>query len=213
VSDRPQAAPAGWYDDPQNPGQQRWWDGSAWGPPQQAGVQPPSSTGSFEKVQLPLHGKGHTGVISVDDTFITIRRKGVMAKANYGFTRGEKRIPIDTVTAVQFKKPGVTVGYIQFTLGGGIENRRGVTGAMKDENSVGFTGAHKQEFEAIRDFIEMRIAQRSQPRSSVDASSTPPSSTTPSAGDRLRELGTLHDQGLISDEEYASQRERILSEM
>lgn len=27
----PSAAPPGWYPDPQNPGQQRYWDGSAWG--------------------------------------------------------------------------------------------------------------------------------------------------------------------------------------
>jgi hypothetical protein len=26
----PSAAPAGWYQDPQNPGQQRYWDGNAW---------------------------------------------------------------------------------------------------------------------------------------------------------------------------------------
>ena len=26
----PSATPAGWYPDPQNPGQQRYWDGSAW---------------------------------------------------------------------------------------------------------------------------------------------------------------------------------------
>lgn len=26
----PSASPAGWYPDPQNPGQQRYWDGSAW---------------------------------------------------------------------------------------------------------------------------------------------------------------------------------------
>jgi uncharacterized RDD family membrane protein YckC len=30
---------AGWYPDPENPGQQRYWDGSAWGP---AGASPPS---------------------------------------------------------------------------------------------------------------------------------------------------------------------------
>lgn len=33
----PSAAPAGWYPDPQNPGQQRYWDGSAW-----AAVAPPA---------------------------------------------------------------------------------------------------------------------------------------------------------------------------
>ena len=35
----PSAAPAGWYPDPQNPGQQRYWDGSAWA----AAAAPPAS--------------------------------------------------------------------------------------------------------------------------------------------------------------------------
>lgn len=37
MADGAQAA-AGWYPDPENPGQQRYWDGSAWGP---AGAAPP----------------------------------------------------------------------------------------------------------------------------------------------------------------------------
>ena len=42
----PIAAPAGWYPDPQNPGQQRYWDGSTWAsaapaaPPAAPGVAP-----------------------------------------------------------------------------------------------------------------------------------------------------------------------------
>lgn len=36
----PSAAPAGWYPDPQNPGQQRYWDGSAWA----AAAAPPAPT-------------------------------------------------------------------------------------------------------------------------------------------------------------------------
>jgi uncharacterized RDD family membrane protein YckC len=37
MADGAQAA-AGWYPDPENPGQQRYWDGAAWGP---AGAAPP----------------------------------------------------------------------------------------------------------------------------------------------------------------------------
>ena len=36
----PSAAPPGWYPDPQNPGQQRYWDGSAWA----AAAAPPAPT-------------------------------------------------------------------------------------------------------------------------------------------------------------------------
>jgi hypothetical protein len=32
VPSNPAMPPAGWYDNPERPGTQRWWDGSAWGP-------------------------------------------------------------------------------------------------------------------------------------------------------------------------------------
>lgn len=30
MTDTSGSAPAGWYDDPEHPGQRRWWDGSQW---------------------------------------------------------------------------------------------------------------------------------------------------------------------------------------
>lgn len=121
-----------------------------------------------------LRGKGVTGRVEVDEDFVTIRRKGALAKANYGFTRGEKRIPIASITAVQFKKPGLTNGYIQFTVPGGIESHRGVLDATKDENSVVFSRAHLVEFEAIRSHIELRIANRQSPMGSSTVHPSPP---------------------------------------
>lgn len=37
----PQPTPAGWYPDPENPGQQRYWDGSAWAAPGAPPTAPP----------------------------------------------------------------------------------------------------------------------------------------------------------------------------
>jgi hypothetical protein len=43
----PTAAPAGWYPDPETPGQQRYWDGSQW-----TDIHPPGSAGFQPQVQV-----------------------------------------------------------------------------------------------------------------------------------------------------------------
>jgi len=40
-----QSTPAGWYPDPQNPGQQRYWDGAAWSEATQVGAAPAAPFG------------------------------------------------------------------------------------------------------------------------------------------------------------------------
>ena len=153
-----------------------------------------------------LTAKGRTGIITVDESFITIERKGAMAKMTHGFTQGQKRIAISQVTSVQFKKPGLAVGYIQFSMAGANESKGGAFKAVKDENSVAFE-KFLTDFEAIRDFVEAKIAERF--NRSAEAPTAAPQQS--SVSEQIRELAALRDDGLLTEEEFASQKARLLT--
>lgn len=173
------------------------WNPGGWSPP----PPPPQAP------QTRLLGKGVTGVVAVDDHFVTIRRTRALAKAN-GFTRGEKRISIEGIAAVQYKAPGLANGYIQFTLAGGIESTKGVMGATKDENSVVFASKHRGEFETIRHYIEARIVDRHRQGSTrVEPVVLSPKDLP----QQLRELAALRDEGLLTEEEFAVQKAKVLN--
>lgn len=74
-------------------------------------------------------------IITCDNDKVVITRKGVINFVNQGI-KGEKTIPLKSITSIQLKKPGMTNGYIQFGILGGIESKSGVFNATKDENSV-----------------------------------------------------------------------------
>ena len=103
--------------------------------------------------------KGHNGTVRLDDGVVTITRKGFFARA-----KGEKRIPIRDLGAVQLKPAGpVANGCIQFTIAGGIEESsqhlgREMTQTAENENSVIFTQGQAGGFEALRDAAEEAIA-------------------------------------------------------
>ena len=146
-----------------------------------------------------LTAKGVNGQIEVDGEWLTIRRKGAVSKLSHGL-KGDKRIALANVQAVQLKKPGLTNGYLQLTISGGKESGGGVFDATKDENSVMFTKRHMAEFEAVRDAIEAAVAARLRggPTSSVDVA------------DQIGKLAALRDQGILTDAEFTAQKRKLL---
>ena len=66
---------------------------------------------------------------------IEITRKGFFGLLNQGL-KGTKTIPIAEIKSIQLKSAGFTAGYIQFGIGGGVENRGGLQAANRDENTV-----------------------------------------------------------------------------
>ena len=58
---------------------------------------------------------GYNGQVTFEGDFVVISRKGLMAKMYQG-VKGDKRIPISSITSVQMREPKFgTDGFIQFS--------------------------------------------------------------------------------------------------
>ncbi|RAN72787.1 hypothetical protein B5P43_31835 [Bacillus sp. SRB_336] len=109
-----------------------------------------------------MEAKGHNGTLEFNGKMVTIRRTGFLARATVG--KGEKRIPVKNITAVQWKEPGAMAnGFIAFTLPGGNETRSRfgsqTVDAGRDENAIVITKKHADAFRVIRDAIEAVIVE------------------------------------------------------
>lgn len=135
--------------------------------------------------------RGATKSILVEEDAIVISYRAMY----HGFV-GDKRIPYKSITAIQYKEPGAWLaGYIQFSIQGAMEWRGPVN---QDENGVQFDKKDAEAFLALRDFIKDKLAQR-------DASGS-----VTSVADELSKLADLRDQGILTEEEFASLKAKLL---
>ena len=160
---------------------------------------------------MPLFGRGKDEakpLLVIDDkknrvelwpTKITLSRHGFLNAVNIGQT-GVKDIYLTSITGIQVKKPGWTVGYIQFLSQGTGDNKGGVTGAVQDENSVVFGG--KKNYKIAQEMKAKIEELRHQPLTVAG----PPLSTA----DEIAKLASLRDQGLLSDKEFEEEKKVLL---
>jgi hypothetical protein len=151
--------------------------------------------------------KGVNGTVRFDGHTVTIVR-GRFMPGKQG--KGQKAIPVHSISAVQLKPPGLTGlgGSIEFTIPGGVErgSRRGRDkGAKHDENTVTFYRQHANAFEQLRDAVQAAIAGLHAP----SASPSPPAPAG-SVADELTKLVGLRDAGVLSDAEFDAQKAKLL---
>jgi hypothetical protein len=159
--------------------------------------------------------KGVNGTVLLDGGFVTIQRKGFLARSGIG--KGEKRIPLRQITAVQFKPAGAMVnGFVQFSLGGGAERRsafgRQSLDAASDENSVMFTKKQQPQFEQLRAAIEQAIERTHQPQPLHQPQVGPPAREA--QGDlvgQLNQLAELRRQGALTEPEFQSAKQQLIN--
>ena len=108
-----------------------------------------------------VEAKGRNGHMSFDGDFVTIRRAHFFGRM---VDKDGRRVPIATITEVQFKPAGgfVNNGFISLTLTGGVEKRAAfgdrTVDPSNDPNSVLFSTKQQPQFEELRTEIETAIA-------------------------------------------------------
>lgn len=150
-----------------------------------------------------FYAEGHNGQVVLTERAVIIGREGFWKKfKSSSYTKGNKSIPYKSITGVQFKEPGITSGYIQFTVPGGFESKGGVFSAMDDENTVAINGKDQLEaFKKIRDIVEEKM----------NAPSGVPQASTSSIADELTKLAALKKDGLISEEEFIQMKSKLIN--
>lgn len=149
---------------------------------------------------MEAHSNHTKTTVRLQDDYLEIERHGRFAK-------GSKRIPLRSIAAVQLKPPGmVTAGFMQLTIPGGREGVARTGGATleaaSDETSVLFVKKELAAFTQLRDAIQAAITESQRPAVPGAGSST---------ADELVKLAQLRDAGVLSEEEFAGQKARLLA--
>ena len=154
-----------------------------------------------------LTGRKPQTILTLDGKLVIINRVGRNTRFVVG--KGEKRIPVAAITAVQWKPAGKRIsGFIQLTIGGGNERRTSfgnqTLDAVRDENSVVFTLFDQPAFEVIREAIETAMMNA---ESQVRHDSKEGAADIVSQLSRLRDL---RDEGVLTEDEFETAKTRLL---
>jgi hypothetical protein len=146
-----------------------------------------------------IQAQGHLATVTFDGDTVTITRKP-FKRLTAGSS--EKRIPVRAINAIQIKPAGrLTTGFIEFTISGGKEHnsplRQRAVDVANNENAVVFARGQQSEFEALRDAVEAALGQ---PRDGGE----------PGLAEQLAQLGELHRTGVLSGEEFAAAKRKLL---
>ncbi|MBR3863391.1 MAG: SHOCT domain-containing protein [Clostridia bacterium] len=136
---------------------------------------------------------------------VVIQHKGVLNFFAMGI-KGDKTLYYSDITSVQFKKPGITAGHIQFSIPGGVESSGGVMDASRDENTITFNGSAEiiAYAEEMVKYIDAKISEYKRAKGGATIVQAP------SKADELKKYKELLDIGAITQEEFDAKKKELL---
>jgi hypothetical protein len=143
------------------------------------------------------------GQLILTNKFALIGREGFMNKfSGNRWDKACKIIPYERIEEIQFKDPGTIAGYIQFVIQGG-PGRKTMPFALYDDNTVTFR--NKTQLEELKKIFEKKGMYPSRLASELPAS-------IPNIADEISKLASLKKEGLISDDEFAQLKTKLMNE-
>ncbi|MBR3120658.1 DUF4429 domain-containing protein [Oceanobacillus profundus] len=136
-------------------------------------------------------------IVTVENGYLRWKRKGFQNYLNQG-SKGEKSIPIKSITAIQIKEPRLTTGYIQFAYSGASESKGGVLDAVKDENTITFL---KKELDQAIELKNLLETLQNEDNSVITKSSD---------AEELIKYKQLLDDGILTQDEFDAKKKQIL---
>jgi len=138
--------------------------------------------------------------LDVFDTYIELCHQNLISTVAMSGNKGKKRISIQSISAVDFKKAMYkNAGYIQFSVMG-AERHGGTWNAAGDENSILINESLNDLAQEIVDYIEQKRNQATAPQVVQ----------TMSAADELKKFKELLDMGIITQEEFDAKKKQLL---
>lgn len=150
--------------------------------------------------------RGRKMKVYEDKVVITVK-PGIGSFITGNALDGEKTIYYSDCLGVQFKKAGLTIGYLQFETASGIMNNK----KSNHFNENTFTWDRmfiegeltNEEMEKVADYVKERVDYYKQNRNTpVVAASTP--------ADEIKKYKELLDMGVITLEEFDAKKKQLL---
>jgi hypothetical protein len=166
-----------------------------------------------EEPSMPhLHIEGVNGQIEVDEEWVSIHRKGLMAKQGRMFGNKGIQIRLSDVHDVDISYPSLgRNGWLTFvTARGGPVND--LLEATRDSRTVMFKKRSLDDFDEFRQAMLDLIARQSNEGLVQAIAEGVAATPRVDFATELRELAALRDEGLLSEEEFQTKKAQLLSE-
>ena len=155
--------------------------------------------------------KGQNGIIIVYDECLAISRKSFGGFISQGGSSGERRYFYKDINAIEYKKPTfIANGYFKVLTAGSVESNAKVgifsssMDSMKDQNTVVLRAFNKKVGEETDRIYNLVMEKITKSKKNGDTQSN-------SKMDELKKLGELKASGVLSEEEFQKEKEKLLN--